>query len=120
MELQEMNLTLQEVEEGIRRRTGTENLIGCFCVKDGKPFFNDIRGGEGDVAFGPVAGGPGRLPDRLRPRPRRAGRDEPRPRDPRGAPSRPARPRPADRPRPRRTRGEIPRHERARLPRGIR
>lgn len=49
MELQEMNLTLQEVEQGIRMRTGTENLIGCFCTKDGKSFFNDIRGGQGEV-----------------------------------------------------------------------
>lgn len=49
MELQDMNYTIQDIEEGIRRRTGTEHLIGCFCIKDGKSFFNDIRGGQGDV-----------------------------------------------------------------------
>lgn len=36
-------------EDGIRRRIGTDNLIGCFTIdKNGRTFFTDIRGEEGD------------------------------------------------------------------------
>lgn len=36
-------------EQGLRRRIGTEKLLGCFTVNsDGRAYFTDIRGEEGD------------------------------------------------------------------------
>lgn len=41
-------------EEGLRRRIGSDLLIGCFTLQDdGTACFTDIRGGEGDVVKNP-------------------------------------------------------------------
>lgn len=41
-------------EEGLRRRIGSDLLIGCFTIlEDGTACFTDIRGGEGDVVKNP-------------------------------------------------------------------
>ena len=37
-------------EEDIRRRTGSDNLIGCYTMKEnGMTCFTDIHGVEGDL-----------------------------------------------------------------------
>lgn len=42
-------------EEGLRRRIGSNNLIGCYTKKDnGSTCFTDIRGGEGDLVQNPL------------------------------------------------------------------
>lgn len=42
-------------EQGLRRRIGSENLIGCYTVNEsGMTYFTDIRGGEGDVVKNPL------------------------------------------------------------------
>lgn len=45
-------------EEGLRRRIGSNNLIGCYKKKDnGATYFTDIRGGEGDLIQNPLTSG---------------------------------------------------------------
>lgn len=45
-------------EEGLRRRVGSNNLIGCYTKKDnGATYFTDIRGGEGDLIQNPLTSG---------------------------------------------------------------
>lgn len=42
-------MTISQKEQGLRRRIGTTNLIGCFNIdKGGNGYFTDIRGEEGD------------------------------------------------------------------------
>ena len=44
-------------EQGIRKRIGSDYLIGCFTIrKDGSACFTDIRGGEGDLVNIPSLG----------------------------------------------------------------
>ena len=41
-------------EEGLRRRIGSDYLIGCYTINDdGTACFTDIRGGEGDIVRNP-------------------------------------------------------------------
>ena len=41
-------------EEGLRRRIGSDKLIGCYTQKDnGYTCFRDIRGEEGDMVKNP-------------------------------------------------------------------
>lgn len=40
-------------EEGLRRRIGSDKLIGCYTIKDNRAYFNDIRGAEGDLVKNP-------------------------------------------------------------------
>lgn len=41
-------------EEGLRRRIGSDYLIGCYTINDdGTACFTDIRGGEGDIVRDP-------------------------------------------------------------------
>ena len=41
-------------EEGLRRRIGSDFLIGCYTINDdGTACFTDIRGGEGDIVRDP-------------------------------------------------------------------
>ena len=43
-------------EQGLRRRIGSDYLIGCYTIADNKKsYFTDIRGGEGDVVKSPVS-----------------------------------------------------------------
>ena len=45
-----MNEPLTVKEEGLRRRIGSDCIIGCYqLMDDGKAFFTDIRGEEGDL-----------------------------------------------------------------------
>ena len=41
-------------EEGLRRRIGSGNLIGCYSIKNNRAYFADIRGGEGDLVKNPI------------------------------------------------------------------
>lgn len=42
-------------EEGLRKRIGSEALIGCFHIADdGQAYFDDIRGEEGDLVQNPL------------------------------------------------------------------
>lgn len=44
-------------EQGIRKRIGSDHLIGCFTKRDdGSFYFTDIRGGEGDLVNIPALG----------------------------------------------------------------
>lgn len=43
-------------EQGLRRRIGSDYLIGCYTITNNKKsYFTDIRGGEGDVVKNPVS-----------------------------------------------------------------
>lgn len=43
-------------EQGLRRRIGSDNLIGCYTIaENGQSCFTDIRGGEGDIVKNPVS-----------------------------------------------------------------
>ena len=43
-------------EQGLRKRIGSDYLIGCYTFTDNKKsYFTDIRGGEGDVVKNPVS-----------------------------------------------------------------
>lgn len=43
-------------EQGLRKRIGSDYLIGCYTITDNKKsYFTDIRGGEGDVVKNPVS-----------------------------------------------------------------
>ena len=44
-------------EQGIRKRIGSNHLIGCYTIRpDGSSCFTDIRGGEGDLINIPSLG----------------------------------------------------------------
>ena len=44
-------------EQGIRKRIGSDHLIGCYSKRpDGSSYFSDIRGGEGDLINIPSLG----------------------------------------------------------------
>ena len=44
-------------EQGIRKRIGSDHLIGCYTQRlDGSSCFTDIRGGEGDLVNIPSLG----------------------------------------------------------------
>ena len=44
-------------EQGIRKRIGSDHLIGCYTQRsDGSQWFTDIRGGEGDLVNIPALG----------------------------------------------------------------
>lgn len=48
---------MNNIEEGLKRRIGSNYLIGCFTIKkDGRTCFTDIRGGEGDLVNIPSLG----------------------------------------------------------------
>lgn len=48
---------MNNIEEGLKRRIGSDYLIGCFTIKeDGKTCFTDIRGEEGDLVNIPSLG----------------------------------------------------------------
>jgi hypothetical protein len=43
-------------EQGLRRRIGSDHLIGCFSIReDGSYYFTDIRGNEGDIVKNPIS-----------------------------------------------------------------
>ena len=45
---------MKNIEEGLRRRIGSDHLLGCYTIKEnGKAYFTDIRGGEGDLVKNP-------------------------------------------------------------------
>lgn len=45
-----MNDSMKVKEEGLRRRIGSDCIIGCYqLMDDGRAFFTDIRGEEGDL-----------------------------------------------------------------------
>ena len=46
-------MSIQHIEQRLRNRIGTQNLIGCFTYEKGLPCFCDIRGGQGDVVKHP-------------------------------------------------------------------